>query len=46
MKKSSNGSPTNTIQGTNAIVRMNVLWYNGNSDNNLPKKNRNNVMDG
>lgn len=28
------------------MVRIKVLWYNGNADSSLPKRNRNNVMEG
>jgi hypothetical protein len=46
MSKSSRGTPTNIIHGTNEIVRMNVLRYNGRDDNCCPKKNKNSVIEG
>ena len=44
--ESTNGIPINTIQGTNVIVRTNVLIYKGNDAIGCPNKKRNNVIDG
>ena len=44
--ESSTGIPINTIQGTNVMVRINVLPYNGKEASDCPNKKRNNVMEG
>ena len=36
--KSKKGTPTNMIQGTKVSVSMQVLWYNGNTDNACPNR--------
>jgi hypothetical protein len=46
MIKSIKGIPTNTIQGTNESVRINVRWYSGSSANASPKRYKNSVMEG
>ena len=38
MIESTNGTPTNIIQGTNEMVSKNVLRYNGITDNCSPKR--------
>jgi hypothetical protein len=38
MIESTKGTPTKIIQGTNKMVRKNVLRYNGITDNCSPKR--------
>jgi hypothetical protein len=43
---SNSGIPINTIQGTRAIVRINVLRNNGRKARGRPNRKRKNVIDG
>lgn len=43
---STNGTPTNIIQGTSVTVRISVLKYNGSADSCCPNMNKNSVIDG
>jgi hypothetical protein len=36
--KLTKGTPANMIQGTSAIVKRNVRWYNGNVDKGFAKR--------